>query len=84
YSAVNSEYSLTGSFGALAKAGLASGGDGAVIDLRPLFDHARRDKAMNPELRRMIMSFDAFVIFRDGEWGSVKRFETPNFRWYPE
>lgn len=55
---------------------------GAVIDLRGLFDYARTNKEMNPELRRLIMSYDIFLILRDTETGSIKRLQTPNFRWY--
>ncbi|HEX8567959.1 MAG TPA: hypothetical protein VF648_20140 [Pyrinomonadaceae bacterium] len=53
-----------------------------MIDLRQLFDYARTNKEMNPELRRLIMSYDIFLILRDTETGSIKRLQTPNFRWY--
>lgn len=59
-----------------------SGSSGAVVDLRPLFDAARTSKEMNPELRRMIMSDDVFLFLSDNETGSIKRLQTPNYRWY--
>jgi len=86
YTAVDSEYIYKGAFAGLAKiaAEIAanSGDSGAVVDLRPLFDYARTSKEINPELRRLIMSYDVFLFLSDSETGSIKRLQTPNYRWY--
>lgn len=87
YCGVDSAYSRKGFFAELIRVASELSGDssaGAIIDLRPLFDLARRDKNLDPQLRRLIMSFDAFLFLKDAEWGSIKRLETPNFRWYPD
>ena len=60
--------------------------DGVVIDLRPLKPLALRrnpDSAgLDPNISRLILNYDVFVFLRDGEQGSLKRLQTPNFRWY--
>jgi hypothetical protein len=85
YTAVDADYIHQGAFEPLARIASEIAGNksaGAVIDLRPLFDYARNGKEMKPELRRLIMSYDAFLFLRDAETGSVKRLQTPNYRWY--
>jgi hypothetical protein len=86
YTAVDSEYIYKGAFAGLAKIASEiaknSGSSGAVVDLRPLFDRARTSKDINPELRRLVMSYDVFLFLGDSETGSIKRLETPKFRWY--
>lgn len=88
YTAVDADYLYKGAFAQLAKIAseIAKSNDasGALLDLRPLFDYARTGKDISPELRRLIMSYDMFLLLRDKETGSIKRLETPNFRWYPE
>jgi hypothetical protein len=86
YTALDAEYVYKGAFANLAKTALEiaknAGASGAVVDLRPLFDYARNNKDMNPELRRLIMSYDVFLFLRDSETGSIKRLQTPNYHWY--
>jgi hypothetical protein len=88
YTAVDAEYVYKGAFARLAKiaAETAKNSDaaGALVDLRPLFDGARTGKEISPELRRLIMSYDVFLFLRDGATGSIERFRTPNYRWYPD
>lgn len=50
-------------------------GDGVVFDLRPMYLWAHKSPDVDPELRRLIMSYDALVFLRDG---------APQFRWYPD
>ena len=85
YTAVDADYIYKGAFAELAKIASESAqktNSGAVINLRPLFDYARTSKEINPELRRLIMSYDVFLLLSDKETGSIKRLETPNYRWY--
>lgn len=86
YTAVNFEGIEKSFFSPLTNEASKTTGDsafGAVVDLRPLFDYARKSKDMNPTLRRLIMGYDILLFMRDGETGSLKRLQTPNFRWYP-
>lgn len=86
YTTINADFIHKGAFMGLAKTASAVAGknnSGAVVDLRTLFDYAKNNKEMNPELRRLIMSYDIFVFLMDGQTGSTKRLQTPNFNWYP-
>ena len=38
-----------------------SNASGAVVDLRALFDTARTNSGIDPEMRRLIMSCDVFL-----------------------
>ena len=60
------------------------GGDGAIVDLRPARAWAamNRVEGLSPDLRRLIMGYDAFLLLRGKERGSVERLRTPNFRQY--
>ena len=60
--------------------------ENTLFDLRPLQPGAARNTLPNldPQLRRLIMGYDALVLLRDGEPGSIEPLRTPNFRWYPE
>jgi hypothetical protein len=86
YMGVDADYYRKSAFEPLARTASEAAklvdASGAVIDLRQLFDYARNNKEMNPELRRLIMSYDIFLLLRDTETGSIKRLQTPNFRWY--
>lgn len=86
YTTINADFIHKGAFAGLAKTASEVAGknnSGAVVDLRTLFDYAKNSKEMNPELRRLIMSYDIFVFLMDGQTGSTKRLQTPNFNWYP-
>jgi hypothetical protein len=86
YTAVDAEYVYKGAFAEIAKIASeiakTNSASGSVVDLRPLFDAARTNKEISPELRRLIMSYDVFLFLNDSQTGSIKRLETPNFRWY--
>ena len=62
--------------------------DGIIVDLRPLrglvITRNPDSVKLDPSLRRLILSYDAFLFLRDGEAGSIKRLQTPNFRWYSD
>ena len=58
--------------------------EAVIIDLRPLIPFARKSKDLDPNIRRLILGYDVFVVMRDNELGSLEKLKTPNFRWYPE
>jgi hypothetical protein len=58
--------------------------EAVIIDLRPLIPFARRSKELDPNIRRLILGYDVFVVMRDSELGSLEKLKTPKFRWYPE
>lgn len=62
--------------------------DGIIVDLRQLKKLALTrspDSAnLDPNLRRLLLGYDFFVFLRDGEMGSLKRLQTPNFRMYTD
>lgn len=87
FSAIDAPYNYEGPLAPLAQVAAELAGEsdaGTIIDLRPLFNYARRSKDIDPKLRHLIMSHDAYLFFKDGESGSIKRLQTPNFRWYPD
>lgn len=61
---------------------------GIVVDLRPLKAIAVTrnpdSSKLDPALRRLILSYDVFVVLRDGEAGSIEKLKTKNFHWYPD
>lgn len=60
--------------------------DAVIVDLRPLraFAITRNpdSSGLDQSLRRVILSYDAFLFLRDGKAGSLDRLRTPHFRWY--
>ena len=85
YTTINAPFELKSKREPLVQAALDRMGEasGVVIDLRPLIQTARKDPAVDPELRHLILGFDFFVFLRDAEQGSYESLRTPHFRWYP-
>ena len=83
YATVNAPFVFQSKHAPLARAALDAMGEasGVAIDLRPLFQAARKDPEIDPEVRRLIMAFDFFVLLRDAAQ-PYEHLKTPNFRWY--
>jgi len=82
YALVDRPYVRDGWLGPFARAALP--GEATLFDLRPLAGWARREEALDPNVRRLIMGYDVLVFLRDGAAGSLEDLRTPRFRWYPE
>lgn len=69
---------------AAAKTAKNNSSDGSIIDLRPL-KYLVRDPniQLDPEVKRLILGYDFFLLLMDSESGSVSKLRTPNFRMYP-
>jgi hypothetical protein len=63
----------------------APAGMDALIDLRDLQPLAARNRIadLSPQVRRLILAYDAVLVFRDSAQGSLDRLRTARFRWYP-
>lgn len=57
-----------------------------LFDLRPLQAWAAQNalRDLHPDLRRVLVGYDALVILGDTARGSIEALRTPNFRWYTE
>lgn len=64
----------------------ASVGVDILFDLRSLQPLVARNRVadISPQMRRLILGYDAVLLLRDGAQGSLDRLRTPRFRWYPE